>query len=464
MLALGRPLFVAMASVVASFVLALWISQRHLSNVEDEVYAIAANAQPSLVHRGTARSNLERVGIFADEYLEASSTDLSTARASLAKALQTRDELDRSVAAYGRLPFFAGEEELYGELRQALEPVERSLRVVLDRVSAHDLPAARMILAQDLRPNIDRADEIVTRIVDLDSSEAQRHLEAIRASRRRGATTAIALGTFSLVLSCIASAFAFRSVAREATRQQALERERTTRAFAEDAVRLRDDFLSLASHELRTPLTSLQLSIQALQRAPDGARGTLTKAQQQARRLSDLVEELVDVAQIHLGRVRLAPTDVDLSALVHDVAASRAAATPSRPGARCATIGGDPSVVGRWDRGHLVHVVSALPSNALKFGAGAPVEIAVSRHGGCAQLTVRDHGLGIPRGRLPFVFDLFERAAPAANYGGLGLYVVRALVEAHGGSTHVESEVGSGSTFTIDLPITEAAAARPASS
>jgi signal transduction histidine kinase len=453
-----------MAAVVASFVLALWISQRHLSDIEDEVYAIAANAQPSIVHLGTARSNLERVGIFADEYLEATSTDLSTARASLAKALQTRDELDRSVAAYGRLPFFAGEEELYGELRQALDPVERSLRVVLDRVSAHDLPAARMVLARDLRPSIDRADEIVTRIVDLDSSEAQRHLEAIRASRRHGATTAIALGTFSLVLSCIASAFAFRSVAREATRQQALERERTARAFAEDAVRLRDDFLSLASHELRTPLTSLQLSIQALQRAPDGARGMLTKAQQKARRLSDLVEELVDVAPIHLGRVRLAPTDVDLSALVGDVAAShRSEAEQARS---TVTIVGDPSVVGRWDRGHLAHVVSALLSNALKFGAGAPVEIAVSRHDGCAQLTVRDHGLGIPRGRLPFVFDLFERAAPAANYGGLGLglYVVRALVEAHGGSTHVESEVGSGSTFTIDLPITEVAAARPASS
>ena len=224
-------------------------------------------------------------------------------------------------------------------------------------------------------------------------------------------------------------------------------------------MRLRDDFLSLTSHELRTPLTSLQLTIQALQRtqisparpAGDGGSG-------RGRRLSELVEELVDVAQIHLGRVTLTPSDVDLSELVRKVAASRSV-DAEQAGSPLA-IQGEASVVGRWDRAHIAHVVSNLVSNALKFGAGAPVEIAVTRRDAMARLSVRDHGIGIPGGRLPFVFDLFERAVSASNYGGLGLglYVVRALAEAHGGSASVDSDVGSGSTFTIELPMNGAPA------
>ena len=111
-------------------------------------------------------------------------------------------------------------------------------------------------------------------------------------------------------------------------------------------------------------------------------------------------------------------------------------------------------VVGHWDRERLSQVVANLLGNALKFGRGRPIEVSSTRVNGCARLTVRDHGIGIPAERVPFIFERFERAASSREYGGLGLglYIVRAIVEAHGGSIHVESSPGHGATFTVDLP------------
>jgi signal transduction histidine kinase len=112
-----------------------------------------------------------------------------------------------------------------------------------------------------------------------------------------------------------------------------------------------------------------------------------------------------------------------------------------------------PTLVGHWDRTRIAHVVSSLLSNATKFGAGAPVEVSVARHDGIAELTVRDHGIGIPKNRLPFLFERFERCAPLVNYAGLGLglFVARSLVLAHQGAIRVDSEQGAGTTFTVDL-------------
>jgi signal transduction histidine kinase len=109
---------------------------------------------------------------------------------------------------------------------------------------------------------------------------------------------------------------------------------------------------------------------------------------------------------------------------------------------------------GRWDRLRLEQVLENLLSNAFKYGAGQPVEVVVGGGEGRALLSVQDGGVGIAAADVERIFGRFERAAPTRNFGGLGLglYIARQIVEAHGGSIRLESSPGQGTTFTVDLP------------
>jgi signal transduction histidine kinase len=111
-------------------------------------------------------------------------------------------------------------------------------------------------------------------------------------------------------------------------------------------------------------------------------------------------------------------------------------------------------VRGFWDASRLDQVVSNLLSNALKFGPGQPIEVAVTAHCDRAQLSVTDHGIGIDPARIGTIFDRFVRGVPASHYGGLGLglYISRQIVWLHGGTISVRSQPGAGATFTVDLP------------
>jgi signal transduction histidine kinase len=462
LLAYGRPLLFAMLAVVASFVFSLWASQRNLAGIEDEVTTIASNSEPSIVHLDDARSYLEHAGIYAVEYAEAREGNLSTAPSSREQVLLARHGLDRAIHAYLALPFFPGEEAKYEEVRKALIPVDQSIGVVLDRAEAGDFAAVNAEVAHKLRPGIERADALLNELIGFDNDRTQAGLAWIRRTRQVANLWAMGLGTLSLLVSCGATALALVAVQREGRRREALEAERAKRTATETELRTRDDFLSLAAHELRTPLTALQLSLQSAERSAPNPTDFISRAATQLRRLSELVEELIDVSQIHLGHLTLVRREVDLSALVRDVVADRAAeAKSSRCEVRIVTA---QSVVGRWDRAQIAHVLSNLLSNAFRFGPGAPIEISVERRDKTARLVVRDQGIGIPRARLPFVFDLFEHAAPSRNYGGLGmgLFVARALVQAHGGSIDVVSTEGAGSTFIVDLPLDDAQDSRRA--
>jgi len=223
------------------------------------------------------------------------------------------------------------------------------------------------------------------------------------------------------------------------------------------AVRLRDEFLTAASHELKTPMTSLGLTLEGLLRlrAPPEAQSLkrlVERAREQADRMNRLVDDLLDVSQVDTGTLPLEPTEVDLGGVVRDAIAS-CRAELVRMGS---TVSFEPvSVRGRWDAGRIRKAVYALLSNAAKFGAGKPIEVAISTVSSVAKVSVTDHGVGIEPERRAHVFDRFERLASIKQHGGLGLglYIARGIVEAHGGSIHVDSEPGVGSTFTIELPV-----------
>jgi signal transduction histidine kinase len=239
---------------------------------------------------------------------------------------------------------------------------------------------------------------------------------------------------------------------------------RSAQALAADlerAVRARDDFLSVAAHELRTPITALLLKLDHAVRtaerdagAPDAMASFLTNvrsAMTTARRLGGLVDDLLDSAQLAAGKMRLQATDVDLVALVREVV-HRHDEQRARAGCEVTVRAGLERPVGHWDRGRIEQVVTNLLTNALKYGAGLPVEIAVEGSDP-VRLSVSDRGIGIQPADQRRIFERFERAASGAFGGlGLGLWIVHEIVAAHGGSVSVASVPGKGATFTVELP------------
>lgn len=242
-----------------------------------------------------------------------------------------------------------------------------------------------------------------------------------------------------------------------------LRRHRKSERSHQKAVELRDEFLSVASHELNTPITSLKLQTQGLKRLLDKSeedgmppREKLEKAlnttERQVLRLTRLVSNLLDVTRIGTGRMVLETEELDLGALVADVA--ERTADQARAAGCVLDLSAPHPVIGNWDRMRLEQVFLNLLTNALKFGKEKPVEISVRLEGKDAKVSIRDHGIGIHAEDISRIFDRFERAVNASTASGLGLglYIAKQITDAHGGSITVHSQPGVGSTFTVTLP------------
>jgi PAS domain S-box-containing protein len=225
---------------------------------------------------------------------------------------------------------------------------------------------------------------------------------------------------------------------------------------AQDALRARDEFLAIAAHEIRGPITSIHLAVQGLHggKIPKGAMSSvLGIVEREDRRLARFVDELLDLGRIRSGRFTVTYEPVDLGELVREATARLAAELAASGSPLTVSTGG--RLVGQWDRFRLEQVVMNLLSNAIKFGLGKPISVSASAHHGMVSLAVRDHGLGIAPEMLERIFLPFERAVAVRHYGGLGLglFIARTVVEELGGKISVESRAGTGTTFTVELPL-----------
>ena len=245
--------------------------------------------------------------------------------------------------------------------------------------------------------------------------------------------------------------------------QQALvEKLNAAQHDLERAVKMRDDFMSIVAHELRTPLNTLFLEAQLRRMQLD--RGNLaafepalldkmvSRDDRQIRNMVRLIDDMLDVSRIRSGTLSVRPVKVELSVLLQRVIDD----LTQQAGAAGSTITLDAPqpVDGLWDEFRIEQVVVNLLTNALRYGSGKPVEVSLRPTAEGAHIEVRDHGVGISREDQQRIFQQFERAGDgkSADGLGLGLFITRQLVEAHGGSIRVYSEPGRGSVFSLDLP------------
>src|SRR5215470_2632456 len=243
------------------------------------------------------------------------------------------------------------------------------------------------------------------------------------------------------------------------------EEERHRTALAQEAVRERDVFLSVAAHEFRTPLTALQLKLQGLKRLiQKELAGTafLSKVEtrfqhalRQTDRLSELVERLVDVSRIATGGLEMHCARVELESIVRDAISDfREKPIAARTDIRL-SVSGDSH--GSWDGWRLEQVLLNLLSNAVKYGDGKRVDVSVEGRDSEVRLTVCDQGIGIAEGDVKRIFNPFERAAPVEHFAGLGLglYITKHIVQAHGGRIELSTKPREGAKFTVVLPRNE---------
>ena len=251
----------------------------------------------------------------------------------------------------------------------------------------------------------------------------------------------------------------------EHERERLLASERAARAEAERSGRMKDEFLATLSHELRTPLSAILGWAQVASRAPDlkpAVANALTVIERNARAQAQIIQDLLDMSAIISGKISLNVGEIDV------VQSVEAAIGTIRPAAQAkgihvvTTLEDVPRTIS-GDADRLQQVFWNLLSNAIKFTPkGGNVSIAIRGKGSLVEVEVADNGEGIDPAFLPFVFDRFRQsdASTTRRHGGLGLglSIVRQLIELHGGAVAVTSEgKGRGSRFRVSLPVAQVA-------
>jgi signal transduction histidine kinase len=224
---------------------------------------------------------------------------------------------------------------------------------------------------------------------------------------------------------------------------------------AKEALKVRDEFLTIAAHEIRGPLTSIHLAVQALldDRVASAEKPkVLAIIEREDRRVGRFVNELLDLGKIRRGPIQFNLEQVNFGDVVREAAGNLAGELSRSRSTLSITMEGD--LVGQWDRYGLTTVATNLLSNAIKFGEGKPIAITVSERQGVTTLQIKDHGIGIQPEMLERIFNPFERGVSSRNYGGLGLglFIARTIVEGLGGTIDVKSKPKEGATFTVELP------------
>lgn len=227
-----------------------------------------------------------------------------------------------------------------------------------------------------------------------------------------------------------------------------------------EAVAARDTFIAIAAHELRNPMTPILGQIDLLLAAvrtgrcpPEQVEARLERLQQAVHRYLSRANVLLNVSRLTTGKLRLEPAPLDLAQLLRETAAAFTETARQRGIPITVTV--PDCLPGTWDRLALEQVIDNLLSNALKYGGRTPIALSAASCGDAVHFRVRDHGSGIAAADRARIFERFERAVGQGDQRigfGIGLWVVRQLVDAMGGTVTVDDAEGGGALFTVTLP------------
>jgi len=232
---------------------------------------------------------------------------------------------------------------------------------------------------------------------------------------------------------------------------------------AQEALRTRDEFLSIASHELKTPLTSILLNLQDVLRKIRLTKSDIPEVNElvkmvevsinQSYRMSRLINDLLNVSVAATDRLQIEKDKVDLVPLIKGVI-SGFRVKLREYGVKVKFEHKDRVVIGKWDKIRIEQVVANLLSNAIKYGNKKPIKITLSSTAESAIIKIIDQGIGIKSADQTIIFERFKRAVSHKDYSGLGvgLYISKQIIEAHKGTLKIESTQGKGAVFSIILP------------
>lgn len=231
---------------------------------------------------------------------------------------------------------------------------------------------------------------------------------------------------------------------------------------SQEALRIRNEFISIASHELKTPLTSIKLQTQMTQIAAEKNEAQaysrermkkfVNQIDRQADRLANLIEDMLDVSRISLGKLSLDIQPTSLNSLIQETLESMAELIKQNGNEIICKL--EPNVIANIDRFRMEQVIINLLTNAIKYGEGKPITLSLSKHGNQASISVQDQGMGIAKENQERIFARFERAVTAKNISGLGLglYISQQIVQAHHGTIIVKSAPNEGACFIVNIP------------
>lgn len=242
-----------------------------------------------------------------------------------------------------------------------------------------------------------------------------------------------------------------------------LRQLQSTQQELQHSLKMREEFMSMVAHEMRTPLSTLYLDVQMrlgqLSKnnlsafTPEQLHKMLGRGERQLKSIIRLIEDMLDVSRIKNGKLSISPEDTQLSRLIHRIAEDLAPIATEAGSVFELEIA--PDVMGYWDEFRIEQIMTNLMTNAIRYGKGKPIQVSLSTEGEEVVIRVADQGVGIPAHEQKKIFEAFERGSENGVKAGLGLglYISRKLAEAHGGEMAVISHEGSGSVFTLRLPL-----------